>query len=306
MIFENIAKSALSRRGAGRFIAFGAMESGKTTIAKHTLDYAIDEIVYQRGGNVFVIDPHAPKTVWGDEITVIGAGMDYKGIREFLDYMKHDVKQRYVAGCGDDSQPLPDPFKPNFIVCEEWTGVISELQSRKEWNGDDNRTFYMDARKAGWGYFLVAHEYTVGALGLKGMGNLLSGVEHFITLEKNAITRQYSATIGNSFKDKTPYDLITPGAYAGRMVYSPAQADSERRKTHKYKLLAAPVAPPPAVVEAPAPDADETRIIDAVEQVRTAHGKVVFAKVTTALGWVTSGSNNQRIKAVLNKWEISY
>lgn len=240
--FSDVAQKALSSRGAGRFIVFGSMDSGKTTLAKWTVQYAVQKIVRNQGGRVFIIDPHAPKVVWGESLTVIGAGMDYRSIRAFLDHVKSDIKSRYEAGCGNDSAPLPEPYRPNFIICEEWTGVIAELKSKKRWTDDDNRMLYMDSRKAGWGYLLVAHEKTVGALGLTGMGNLLAGVEYFVTLDKNAITGEHSATLGNSFKDKNVYDLITPGAFNGRMYYSDAQAESERSKTHKYLALA----PPPA------------------------------------------------------------
>jgi len=241
--FSTVAQKALASRGAGRFIVFGGMDSGKTTLAKWTVQYAIQEIVRNQGGRVFIIDPHAPKVVWGDSLTVIGAGMDYKSIRAFLDHVKSDIKARYEAGCGDDTAPLPEPYRPNFIICEEWTGVVAELKAKKQWTDEDNRMFYMDSRKAGWGYLLVAHEKTVGALGLTGMGNLLAGVEYFVTLNKNAITCEHSATLGSGLRDKAAYDLITPGAFDGRMYYSDVQAEGERSKTHKYLALAPP---PPA------------------------------------------------------------
>ena len=247
--FSTVAQKALASRGAGRFIVFGSMDSGKTTLAKWTVQYAIQEIVRNQGGRVFIIDPHAPKVVWGDSLTVIGAGMDYRSIRAFLDHVKSDIKARYEAGCGDDSAPLPEPFRANFIICEEWTGVIAELKSKKQWTDEDNRMFYMDSRKAGWGYFLVSHEHTVGSLGLQGMGNLLAGVEYFITLEKDAITGEHSAILGKSFKDKAAYDLITPGAFDGRMYYTADGAESERSKTNKYLALAPPQ---------PAEDEDES------------------------------------------------
>jgi hypothetical protein len=234
--FEAIARKALGSRGAGRFIAFGGMGSGKTTLAKHIVNYAIQEIAESRAGQVYVIDPHAPKIVWGDGLKVIGAGMDYEAIADFLDYTVADIKARYKAGCGDDSRSLPAPYKPNFIVCEEWAGVIAELQATKRWTPVHNRTFYQDARKAGIGFFLVAHEYTVNALGLQGVSNLLNGVEYFITLEKDAITDEYRATLGNGFRDKNAYNLITPGPFQGRMYYSSTQVESERQKTDKYLI----------------------------------------------------------------------
>lgn len=229
--YETIARGALASRGAGRFIVFGSMGSGKTTLAKHTLDYAVDEIG-KNGGGVFIIDPHAPQTVWGEQIKVVGAGLDYDSIARFMDWLIVEVKERYELGCGDDSQPLPRP--PIFIICEEWSGVIAELQSKKQWSDTHNRTLYMDARKAGIGYFLVSHEHTVKALGIQGMGNLLNGVEFFVTLEKNSLSSDYAATVGKSFKDKEPHQLTIPGPYNGRMAYSNLQCQSELKKADKY------------------------------------------------------------------------
>lgn len=311
--FSDVAQKALSSRGAGRFIVFGSMDSGKTTLAKWTVQYAIQEIVKQKGGRVFIIDPHAPKVVWGDGLTVIGAGMDYRSIRAFLDYVKSDIKARYEAGCGDDSAPLPAPFRPNFIVCEEWTGVIAELKSKKQWTDEDNRMFYMDSRKAGWGYLLVAHEKTVGALGLTGMGNLLGGVEYFVTLDKNAITGEHSATLGSSFKDKAAYDLITPGPFNGRMYYSEVQVENERGKTNKYLALGPPL---PAEDESildldvepeAEPTDDEQAIIEAFMSTIES-GKFSWRKATKlAYGPGKFGEGpNEKMRGTLDKFGIDY
>jgi hypothetical protein len=47
-------------------------------------------------------------------------------------------------------------------------------------------------------------------------------------------------------------------------------------------------------------------IIEAVKQVELERGKIVWSDVTTLLGWTATGPNNQRIKAILDKWQISY
>lgn len=314
--FSIVAQRALASRGAGRFIVFGSMDSGKTTLAKWTVQYAIQEIVRKQNGRIFIIDPHAPKIVWGDDLTVIGAGMDYKSIRAFLDYVKSDIKARYEAGCGNDSVPLPEPYRPNFIICEEWTGVIAELKSNKRWTDEDNRMFYMDSRKAGWGYLLVAHEKTVGALGLTGMGNLLAGVEYFVTLDKNAITNDYSAKLGSSFKDKNTYNLITPGPFNGRMYYSDVQARGERYKINKYLALPAS----PSNVEdnsifdldiepkpEPEPNDEEVAIIEAFITIKNGP-KFSWTKATKlAFGPGKFGTNyTAKLCRILDKFNVDY
>jgi hypothetical protein len=253
------------------------MGSGKTTLAKHTARLAAD-IIGQRGGQVFIIDPHAPEVAWDDSVQVVGAGMDYESIRGFLNHVQSDVKARYKAGCGDDSRPLPKPYKPNFIICEEWTGVIFALRAMKLWSEEDIKTFYMDARKAGWGYLLVAHEHTTKALGLDRLGNLLSGVEYFITLERDAITERHSATLGRSFRDKDAYPLMTPGPFYGPMVYTPAEAATERTKSDKYLTFDDLT----FTVAKPEPTADEAKVIEAYKALRDGDVKFSWRKATEA------------------------
>ena len=52
------------------------------------------------------------------------------------------------------------------------------------------------------------------------------------------------------------------------------------------------------------PGEDEQTIIDAVDHVRNEAGKIVFSRVTSRLGWTATGPNNQRIKTVLDKWNV--
>lgn len=308
--FETIARKGLSSRGAGRFIVFGGQDSGKTTLAKHIVNYATEEIIRVQGGQVFIIDPHAPETVWGDGLKVVGAGMDYESIANFLDYVVADVKARYQAGCGDDSQPLPPPYKPNFIVCEEWTGVIEELQDMKRWGKIHNKMLYKDSRKAGWGYLLIAHEHTAAALGLQGMMNLLKGVEYFITLEKNALIGQHTALIGKSFKDKNPYELITPGPYNGRMVYSPAQAESERTRTDKYLIIEPPKESYTIDLSGlvkPEPDSYEMKVCQAYKDILETVRPSCNAMHKTITGGAINVNSRQREKyrSILQKYGIA-
>jgi DNA segregation ATPase FtsK/SpoIIIE-like protein len=68
-------------------------------------------------------------------------------------------------------------------------------------------------------------------------------------------------------------------------------------------------APPLSFVVTPDPNTptdDEMAIIEAVKQVEYDHGKIVWSKVTKQLGWTATGPNNDRIKAVLDKWNVSY
>lgn len=305
LTFEDIATKALASRGAGRFIVFGGMDSGKTTLAKHTVRLA-STIIGRQGGQVYIIDPHAPKTVWPDGVTVIGAGMDYVSIRGFLDHVKADVKARYEAGCGDDQKPLPHPYKPNFIICEEWTGVIFALKAMKMWDDDDVKMFYMDSRKAGWGYLLVSHEYTTIALGLNRLGNLLSGVEYFITLDKNAITDEHSATLGRKFKDKEAYPLLTPGPFYGPLTYNADEAKSEADKADKYLTFDDLRF---VVAEEPKPDENEAIAIAAYEELRgQQEGDASWNMVVkAAYGHDKTGKfYHDKLKKTLDKFGVTY
>lgn len=261
--FESVVRESLATRDSGRFIAFGSQGSGKTTLVKHFIQCAIDEVC-NAGGDVYVIDPHAPKVVWPfhPSVKIIGAGLDYDSVKAFLFWLIQEKKKRYEAGCGDDNQPLPEPYKPIIVICEEWNGIVDKLVKDDIWD-DVNQLLYRDARKASIGFMLITHEHTVGALGLIGKGNLLSGVEYFITLEKDRINRTYNATLGSSFKDKNPYQLSTPGAYHGRMYYSAEQIISERAKTDKYLVIdSRSVTSEPSILDlnvADEPEADEPK-----------------------------------------------
>jgi hypothetical protein len=74
--------------------------------------------------------------------------------------------------------------------------------------------------------------------------------------------------------------------------------------------LANKVAPPLTFVVAepkPAgPSNEEATIIEAVKQVELDHGRIIWSQVTSRLGWTATGPNNQRIKAILDKWQINY
>ncbi len=296
LVYENLTRKALASRGAGRFIVYGGMDGGKTTLAKHTISYAADQIT-RDGGQIFVIDPHAPQTVWSDHVSVIGGGLDYDSIANFLDWLIVEVKRRYEAGCGDDQQPLPAPFKKIFIICEEWSGIIASLQVEKRWTTLHNKMLYQDARKAGIGYFLVTHEYTVNSLGLQGMGNLLNGVEYFITLQKDPIRNVHQAKIGTSFKDKAPYNLITPGPFNGPLFYSKAEAEEERSKIDKYLTfddLRFVVAEPKSIRPKPKHHADN---VNAVIDQFLADDPETFptkGQISAAVG-ITGGSKYPRV-----------
>lgn len=89
----------------------------------------------------------------------------------------------------------------------------------------------------------------------------------------------------------------------------------QKRLTPAQTGVNSPTAPvetatPPltfVVADEPAePNEDEARIIDAVETVKTDHGRVILSRVTKMLGLTATGPNNDRIKLVCDKWNISY
>jgi hypothetical protein len=175
----------------------------------------------------------------------------------------------------------------------------------KLWSEEDIKTFYMDARKAGWGYLLVAHEHTTKALGLDRLGNLLSGVEYFITLDCNAITDRHTATLGRSFQDKEAYPLITPGPFYGPMTYTTAEAEAETVKTDKYLTFDDLTF---VVAEPDEPNEDETKAIEAFETLRSGATKSSWNMVVkAAYGNDKTGKfYHDKLKRTLDKFGVKY
>jgi len=70
-------------------LIWGGQDGGKTTAASH-----IVKARKSRGDRVIVLDPHAAKGQW-EGLEVIGAGMDYKSIDEFMGWYFKECEQRY-------------------------------------------------------------------------------------------------------------------------------------------------------------------------------------------------------------------
>lgn len=224
-----------------RYLVFGGMKSGKTSLLLHTCDHAIKHL-HARGGDIFVIDPHAPLLRISNNVKIIGAGSDYESIADFLDRLVRESKRRLAHGCDEDVS-TDHVFKPIYVLCDEWTGIIDNLINIKRWSHDYTSLFYQDSRKAKIGYLLSVHEFTVGAMGVKGKGRLVSGgINEFIKLHRTRSKRHF-ATIQQTLHapKEEILPLITPGPYnGGNIFYTADEQNIERANKHKYLQLAPP------------------------------------------------------------------
>lgn len=126
----------------------GRQGTGKTTL----VEYLLSLIPHRK----IAIDPHAEAGQWGG-CQVIGRGMDYGAIAEFLTDTLDDVKTRYqIRASRQGYQP-----EPVTIVAEEMTGWAGQVSGAKGFI----KASLSDFRKAGYQLISVAHSDTNTARG---------------------------------------------------------------------------------------------------------------------------------------------
>ncbi|MEM8612122.1 MAG: hypothetical protein AAGF93_08910 [Cyanobacteria bacterium P01_H01_bin.105] len=166
---------------------YGRQGTGKTT----TVNYLLSLITNRK----IVLDPHYRYGAWkGCE--VIGKGMDYTEIDEFIQECLEDIQTRYQMYA-----TVPN-YRPNIvtIVCEELTNWAEHISKGKAFT----KASLSDFRKAGYQSISVAHGETNtargGATGTRKMRD--EGEVHIKLLAKG------KARI--TFPDEPPFILHYP------------------------------------------------------------------------------------------------
>lgn len=166
---------------------YGRQGTGKTT----TVNYLLSLITNRK----IVLDPHYRYGAWkGCE--VIGKGMDYQEIDEFIQECLEDIQTRYQMYA-----TIPN-YRPDIvtIVCEELTNWAEHISKGKAFT----KASLSDFRKAGYQSISVAHGETNtargGATGTRKMRD--EGEVHIKLLAKG------KARI--TFPDEDPFILHYP------------------------------------------------------------------------------------------------
>jgi hypothetical protein len=123
------------------------------------------EIMYRKGKaghKLIVIDPHAAYGDW-DGLEVIGAGLDYKAVENFISKFVLDVEAQYKER---RNNPNYRPVKVT-ILCEEMTKWAQKVKNA----GDLMAIAMADTRKLEKCIVIASHGDTLECLGApKGMG----------------------------------------------------------------------------------------------------------------------------------------
>ncbi len=178
---------------------FGRQGTGKTT----TVNYLLSRISNKK----VVLDPHYKYGAWkGCE--VVGKGMNYQEIDEFITDCLEDIQSRYLLFATTPN------YRPDVVtvVCEELTNWAEHISKGKAFT----KASLSDFRKAGYQSISVAHGDTNtargGASGTRKMRD--EGEVHIKLLAKG------KARI--TFPDEEPFILYYPNLEA----YTVVQDDS--------------------------------------------------------------------------------
>lgn len=123
------------------------------------------EIMYRKGKaghRLIVIDPHAAYGDW-DGLQVIGAGLNYKEVEDFITQFVKDIEDQYKER---RNNPNYRPIKTT-ILCEEMTKWAKKVKN----SGELMAVAMADTRKLEKCIVIASHGETLECLGApKGMG----------------------------------------------------------------------------------------------------------------------------------------
>ena len=269
-------------------LVVGGTRTGKTTLLQHLESERI------QAGKTIALDSHAVPGQWAGQ--AIGAGREYRLIKNamisLISLMDDRHKKRTVG---------VENFKEITTIIDEFTllpGYLKEIDYNVQTYSFPMLT---EGRKvkmcAMWGI----HSDRAKPMGLEGAADLKECFDVMIYLKK--VKGSYFAICDfGAGKEDQRYAL--PGPFR-----------SQNGSTKKMLSLPEPEAEGDSILDLKVepesnqpggPSEGDQAVIDAVEHVRREAGKVVFSRVTTQMGWVTSGANNVRIKAILDEWGIDY
>ena len=265
----------------------GGKGCGKTTLLQHLESERIPS------GKTIALDSHAVPGQWTGES--IGAGREYEMIKRamvsLISLMDERHKER-TAGM--------ETFSPITTIIDEFT-LLPKLLKKIDYDVQDySFPMLTEGRKVSMSLCWGIHSDRAKPMGLEGAADLKECFDVMIYLKK--VKGLYFALCDfGEGKEDQKYTLPGPFRSQNGSTKKTLSLPEPEPEVENDSILDLKVE-----TESNEPSEDEQTIIDAVEQVRRDVGKVVFSRVTTRLGWVTSGANNARIKAVLDEWGIDY
>jgi hypothetical protein len=135
-------------------LIWGGQNGGKTTAASHVIKGKKD-----RGDRIIVLDPHAAKGQW-EGLEVIGCGMDYKAINDFMKWYFEECEHRYKL-LRSEGEKAVQKLGQICIVAEELTNYAKRCDNSPEFIQaclSDNRKIFVSA-------VFVSHGRTLNLMG---------------------------------------------------------------------------------------------------------------------------------------------
>lgn len=191
-------------------LIIGSRDAGKTTILKHFIARRLAK------SHVLVLDPHNTPDKWPIGSHVIGNGRDFSQIEKALAALVDLMNKRF----GEISSGLVRESKhPKItVVLEEWRTVTLNNTSVTT---NALKTLITESRKANIDIFIASQSDRVGALGIKGEGDLKEAFA-LVSLSVNKLTKERTGTIDLGDGE---INALLPGEYQGDLILSEDMPD---------------------------------------------------------------------------------
>lgn len=293
-----LPKLSLLLPKAQRILIAGGQNSGKTTVCQWIAYYKL------QAGRVIVIDSHATPARWPGGCEVIGAGRDYDRIEALLKWMMREMDRRFKEQA---QGTVPERGHEIIsIVSDEWT-ILPEVIK----NVDQYTTpLLTETRKAGFDFYLAAHDTTVEALGIRGKGGLRKAFDFAVLCDYDFPTTDHHTYVNFmkagrvSEKDNVEYE--SPGPFVIQGAAQPVAPIHPLLSQATGDIWRYDVEPEEKEAE-PTPNEEEAQAITGFVSVRDS-GDFSWNKATqAAFGEGKFGSNyTNKLKRILDEFSVDY
>ena len=272
-------------RQCENILIIGGKGSGKTTLLQWLESERLES------GQTIALDSHAVPGQWAGQY--VGNGREYGQIKNAMIALVDKMDGRHKKRTAGQTR-----FEPINTLIDEFTLLPGYLKQADYDVQEYSFPMLTEGRKVEMNCLWGTHSDRAEPLGMKGMADLKECFDVLVYLKK--VKGEYYA-ICDFGEGKEEAKYILPGPFRQASTSTIVAMDEPVNTIDDYEFM---VAEPSGEPDKPSPE--EMAIIEAVATVKMDHGKVVWSKVTTLLGWTATGPNNQRIKAVLDKWSIKY
>ncbi|NET03078.1 MAG: type IV secretion system DNA-binding domain-containing protein [Sphaerospermopsis sp. SIO1G1] len=135
-------------------LIWGGQGGGKTTALSHLVQGKKD-----KGQRIVILDPHAAKGQWSG-LEVIGPGLDYEAIDDFMGWYEEESKRRYQL-LRNEGEEAVRKLGAICVVAEELTNYAKRCKN----SGDFIQACLSDNRKIFFSAIFISHGRTLALTG---------------------------------------------------------------------------------------------------------------------------------------------